>query len=76
MAGIDINLGDANKRTPLHHAAAKGQFIAVKLLCEHGFQHFNPVDKYGKTPLDDADKLGKQDIITLLLRKGAKYKKV
>lgn len=65
---ININEGDYDKRTPLHVAAAANQIEAVKHLIENGAQ-INPYDRWGSTPLNDADN---KDIEALLLSKGAK----
>jgi ankyrin repeat protein len=66
--GINVNEGDYDKRTPLHVASAGNQIEAVKLLLEHGAD-INPFDRWGSTPLNDADN---KDIEALLLSKGAK----
>jgi ankyrin repeat protein len=66
--GISMNEGDYDKRTPLHVAVAANQYEAVKFLLDHG-ANVNPKDRWGSTPLNDADN---KDIETLLLSKGAK----
>jgi len=52
----------------LHVAAAANQYEAVKFLLDHG-AHVNPLDRWGSTPLNDADN---KEIEALLLSKGAK----
>jgi hypothetical protein len=66
--GININEGDYDKRTPLHLASAANQLEAVKFLLDHGAK-VNPLDRWGSTPLNDADN---KEIEALLLSKGAK----
>ncbi len=65
---VSLNDGDYDKRTPLHVAAAAGQLEAVKYLIEHGV-NINPMDRWGSTPLNDANN---KDIAALLQSKGAK----
>jgi glutaminase len=52
--GVDLNLGDYDKRTPLHVAAASGQVKIVLWLIEEANVLNSPVDRWGATPLNDA----------------------
>ena len=52
-AGIDIEVRDEDKSTPLHHAAYYGQLETVKWLVEKG-AGMNARNNDGSTPLDDA----------------------
>ncbi|XP_028396009.1 L-asparaginase-like [Dendronephthya gigantea] len=56
-------------RTPLHIAAANGNLKMVQTLLEHGAS-LHKVDKYGATPLLDAIRFKKNDVIRLLRDSG------
>lgn len=66
--GININEGDYDKRTPLHVASAANQLETVRVLLDHG-ANVNPFDRWGSTPLNDAEN---KEIEALLISKGAK----
>jgi len=70
-AGTDINALDENRQTPLHRAAANGNFIAVKLLIENGAV-VDAKDKDGGTPIF-FNIVGKtsREVISLLINNGA-----
>lgn len=51
-----INEVDYDRRTPLHLASANGHFSIVMFLVERGAT-INPKDRWGYTPLDDAQDL-------------------
>jgi len=55
LAGVDLNLGDYDKRTALHLAAAENHTETVKAILAGGG---NPKqeDRFGTTPLDEAKK--------------------
>lgn len=57
--------GDYDGRTGLHVAAAEGQLAAVTLLLEQGA---DPTlkDRFGFTPVDDARRTRRNDLILLL----------
>ncbi|TNV87876.1 hypothetical protein FGO68_gene16169 [Halteria grandinella] len=52
--GFNLALGDYDRRTPLHLAAFNGKLKAVKYLVEEGGVDVNPLDRWGATPLNDA----------------------
>ncbi|TNV87946.1 hypothetical protein FGO68_gene6125 [Halteria grandinella] len=52
--GVDLNKGDYDRRTPLHVAASGGHFEVVKYLLEEANVNINPIDRWGATPLCDA----------------------
>lgn len=51
--GVSPDDADYDKRTALHLACSDGSLEAVQLLLEKGAE-VNPIDRFGKTPLDDA----------------------
>merc|ERR1712228_553137 len=56
--GSDLNVKDYDDRTPMHLAAASGNLEIVKFL--YTLQPFVEIgslkDRFGKTPLDDAER--------------------
>ncbi len=67
--GIDLNDGDYDMRTPMHLAAAEGRidvihyFISLKL-------DLKPKDRWGGTPMRDAESGNHKEIIALLQKSG------
>ncbi len=70
LQGASFGLSDYDGRTPLHIATCEGHFDTVKYLLMHGAPvHFR--DRYGHTPLDDAIRFHRHDIIAALMESGA-----
>lgn len=67
--GVDLNKGDYDNRTPLHVSCGAGHYEVVKFLIEHAKVHVSPVDRWGATPLCDANPF--PEIKALLLSHGA-----
>lgn len=65
---MDLNLGDYDKRTPLHVSTGAGHIHVVKYLIETGVI-ISPVDRWGATPLCDAQPY--PEIKKLLIDHGA-----
>ncbi len=69
--GVDLNEGDYDLRTPMHLAAAEGHaeamlyFISLKL-------DLSPKDRWGGTPMRDAENGDHKAIIALLQKNGAR----
>jgi glutaminase len=63
--GVDPNIGDYDGRTPLHLAASEGQLEVVEHLIEKKVDLL-PKDRWGNTPLDDANKTKHTAIVKLL----------
>ena len=62
--GDDMNEGDYDGRTALHLAAADGQLNAVKLLLKQCNVNPDPKDRWGQTPLEEAQRVGHTEIVT------------
>ena len=66
----DVNIEDATRQTPLHHAVRNGRFqVARTLLRRHA--NANAPDNERNTPLRVAARVGQANIIKLLLDGGA-----
>lgn len=65
--GADPNFGDYDNRTALHLACCEGQLEIVKLLLIRGAD-ISAVDRWGATPLEEAQKGGFKDIVEELKR--------
>jgi len=67
----DLNVGDYDKRCPLHLAAAEGQTLIVKFLITKGV-NVNCEDRFGNTPLREALRGNHGEIAKMLREAGAK----
>ncbi|KAG5001638.1 hypothetical protein JHK87_022710 [Glycine soja] len=63
--GMDPNLKDYDFQSPLQIAAAKDLYFMAKLLLEGGASVFTK-DRWGNTPLDEAQMCGNKNLIKLL----------
>tara|TARA_R110002124_G_scaffold270207_4_gene438578 strand:- start:16752 stop:18407 length:1656 start_codon:yes stop_codon:yes gene_type:complete len=63
--GADISRSDYDGRTALHLAACEGQVEAAYLLIRAGCE-LQPKDRWGNTPMDDAIREKRRDIVALL----------
>lgn len=68
----DIHTGNADKRTPLHAACAKGNQLVVKVLVDEGRADVNASDRLGSTPLDECLRGNHKDVADYMRRRGAK----
>jgi ankyrin repeat protein len=64
-----MNLGDYDNRTAIHVAVATGHLKAVKWLIEEAQVVISPVDRWGSTPMNDAEQF--PEIFKYLKGKGA-----
>ncbi|MCC3777888.1 glutaminase A [Streptomyces sp. UNOB3_S3] len=62
---VPLDAADYDGRTALHLAAAEGHRDVVEFLLSRGVDP-RPVDRWGGTPLDDADRSGHQELAGLL----------
>lgn len=67
----DPSTADYDKRTPLHLAAAEGCYSVAEWLMQQGVA-INPVDRFKRTPLEDAVRGDHGEVATLLILHGAK----
>ncbi|KAK9810819.1 hypothetical protein WJX73_009788 [Symbiochloris irregularis] len=66
-AGAPPGAQDYDARTPLHIAACEGHAAAAGVLVEAGGPDLvTEKDRWGRTPLDEADRVGAQPVINLL----------
>ncbi|KAI6211524.1 No extended memory [Aphelenchoides besseyi] len=75
MRGVDLNLTDYDQRTPLHVAASEGNTEIVKFLLNVARVEVNPLDRWGRTPLDDS-KFFKHANVTAILEKATQMRNV
>eukprot|EP00891_Asterochloris_glomerata_P006788 jgi/Astpho2/6788/Aster-07232 len=68
-AGADVNVGDYDKRRPLHIAAAEINLPATKMLVEQGKADLNVRDRWGQTPLEEAIKSNANKLVEYLRSK-------
>lgn len=66
----DPTTSDYDMRTPLHLAAAEGSFSVAKWLLDSGASH-SPIDRFKRTPLEEAMRGSHRELISLLLEHGA-----
>jgi len=68
--GADLNAADYDGRTAIHLAAAEGQLEVVKYFINKNV-NLSPKDRWGGTPLKDANKGKHYEVAELLEGKGA-----
>ncbi|XP_055998578.1 glutaminase kidney isoform, mitochondrial-like isoform X3 [Ostrea edulis] len=66
LLGLDMNIADYDGRTALHVASAEGQEAAVRFLLEKCGVNVAVKDRWGFTPLDEAERFEHPDIAKLL----------
>jgi len=68
---IGLNVINYDKRSILHVMAGKGDVKMVKYLVDELKCKLDAEDRFGGTPLDDALRMGKNDVAKYLTEKGA-----
>ena len=68
----DLGTGDYDLRTPMHLSAAEGHLDVVRFLLDHGVSP-NTADRWGGTPIDDAELRGHSVVVELLRQHDAKH---
>ena len=69
----DVNRGDHNKRTALHVAAMDGCLAAVVCLVEELDATVSPLDRWGRSPLDEAVEHDRASVVAFLQKRGAEH---
>ena len=64
--GHDMSVSDFDGRTPLHLASAEGHFECVKFLLQSCDVPPEPTDRWGFTPLSEAERFGHTRVAELL----------
>jgi glutaminase len=66
--GHNLDMADYDGRTPLHLACADNQADTVRFLLDHGVAT-SPKDRWGVTPLADARKHKRKEIVSLFAQR-------
>ena len=73
---VDINESNFDQRTALHLAAVEGHLDAVTVLVEELKAQINPIDRWGSTPLDEAQRFKQNAVAKYLTLKGGQKGRV
>lgn len=65
-AGMDFTMSDYDGRTVLHFAASGGHLACVKFVLEQCGVAIDGTDRWGNTPLDEAETFGRNDVALYL----------
>ncbi|KIY93408.1 protein kinase [Monoraphidium neglectum] len=69
---MDPSCCDYDKRTPLHLAASEGCYSVAQWLVDECGVEVNPVDRFKRTPLEDAVRGDHGEVVVLLVGQGGK----
>ena len=66
MSGLDMNIGDYDKRTALHLACCEGHVTCIKFLIEVCNVDVNVKDRWGFTPYEEALTQNNTSVVNIL----------
>jgi len=66
LSGLDMNMGDYDNRTALHLACSEDHLASVKFLAETCKVDLNVQDRWGNTPLQEAQRFNRTNIVAFL----------
>ncbi|GMT31356.1 hypothetical protein PFISCL1PPCAC_22653, partial [Pristionchus fissidentatus] len=68
LLGLNVHARDYDERTVLHVAASEGDQFVLEYILSKWNENPLPVDRFGRTPLDDAEKFDKPACASLLVK--------
>jgi ankyrin repeat protein len=69
--GVDVNMKDDSKRTPLHVASLRGNITLIEKLLKVPSILAEEQDEFGMTPLYLAARYKNEESLTILLKNGS-----
>jgi len=66
LSGLDMNMGDYDNRTALHLACAENHLACVKFLIETCKVDVDGQDRWGNTPLQEAQRFHRPRVVAIL----------